>query len=102
MYHHVVYIDPGQPVQDMSIRIHIQESRNISLLRVPALRNDINEIKGIATLVGGRSSPSGITILGPAVVFTAYTLTDLSETDTWHGDSKCYMVQSDGVSKISP
>ncbi|KAK3610521.1 hypothetical protein CHS0354_008950 [Potamilus streckersoni] len=37
LYHHVVYIDPGQPVQDMNVWIHIQESRNISVVRVPPL-----------------------------------------------------------------
>ncbi|KAK3610525.1 hypothetical protein CHS0354_008955 [Potamilus streckersoni] len=49
LYHHVVYIDPGQPVLDMIVRVHIQESRKISVVRVPPLRNDISEIKGIAT-----------------------------------------------------
>ncbi|KAK3610524.1 hypothetical protein CHS0354_008954 [Potamilus streckersoni] len=61
LYHHVVYIDPGQPVEDMNVRIHIQESRKISVVRVPALGNDINKIQGIATnnlVLMARPSPN--------------------------------------------
>ncbi|XP_052285605.1 inter-alpha-trypsin inhibitor heavy chain H3-like isoform X2 [Dreissena polymorpha] len=40
-YEHVVYIDPGQVVVDMVVRVAIMESRNITKLRIPSLRNDI-------------------------------------------------------------
>ncbi|KAH3816258.1 inter-alpha-trypsin inhibitor heavy chain H4-like [Dreissena polymorpha] len=40
-YEHVVYIDPGQAVAEMKVSVSIMESRNITKLRIPPLRNDI-------------------------------------------------------------
>ncbi|WAR26685.1 ITIH6-like protein [Mya arenaria] len=41
-YEQVVYIDPGQEVDDLQVRISVMESRNITRLTVPPLRNDLN------------------------------------------------------------
>lgn len=40
-YDHTIYINPRQIVDDFRIEVYIQESREITLLRVPPLRNDI-------------------------------------------------------------
>ncbi|XP_060080552.1 inter-alpha-trypsin inhibitor heavy chain H3-like [Ylistrum balloti] len=42
-YEHVLYIDPGQVVNDLRVDIAIQESRAITSINVPPLRNDIIE-----------------------------------------------------------
>jgi Vault protein inter-alpha-trypsin. len=42
-YHHVINIDPGQVVLDMSVRVTIQESSRISYLQVPVFRTT-NEV----------------------------------------------------------
>jgi hypothetical protein len=41
VYDHVIYIDPGQIVEEMRIDVAIRESRDITVLRVPPLRNDL-------------------------------------------------------------
>ncbi|KAL3853654.1 hypothetical protein ACJMK2_017184 [Sinanodonta woodiana] len=40
-YTHTVYINPGQPVADMRVDVAILESREITKLRVPPIRNDL-------------------------------------------------------------
>ncbi|KAJ8297900.1 LOW QUALITY PROTEIN: hypothetical protein KUTeg_024431, partial [Tegillarca granosa] len=40
-YSHVIYIDPGQTVEDFQIEVAIQESRDITILHVPPIRNDL-------------------------------------------------------------
>ncbi|XP_069141634.1 inter-alpha-trypsin inhibitor heavy chain H2-like isoform X1 [Argopecten irradians] len=42
-YEHVIYLDPGQVVDDLRVDIAIQESRAINSIKVPPLRNDIIE-----------------------------------------------------------
>ncbi|OWF55795.1 inter-alpha-trypsin inhibitor heavy chain H3-like isoform X2 [Mizuhopecten yessoensis] len=42
-YEHVIYIDPGQVVDDLRIDVAIQESRAITYIKVPPLRNDTIE-----------------------------------------------------------
>ena len=37
-YEHVINIDPGQVVPDLQVEVHINESRNIRDLFVPAIR----------------------------------------------------------------
>ncbi|CAC5406710.1 unnamed protein product [Mytilus coruscus] len=44
-YKHIIYVDPGQIVEDFMIDVYIHESRNITQVSVPRLRNDI--ISGI-------------------------------------------------------
>ncbi len=41
IYEHVVHVDPGQLVRDLRVEVNIHESRDITYLRVPPLRNDI-------------------------------------------------------------
>ena len=41
VYEHVVYIEPGQPVEDLSVEVAIEENREITYLHVPPLRNDL-------------------------------------------------------------
>ncbi|KAK7490609.1 hypothetical protein BaRGS_00018212 [Batillaria attramentaria] len=41
VYEHVVYIDPGQLVEDMSVEVAIEENREITYLHVPPIRNDL-------------------------------------------------------------
>ncbi|XP_052059435.1 inter-alpha-trypsin inhibitor heavy chain H3-like isoform X7 [Mytilus californianus] len=40
-YEHIIYVDPGQIVEDFKIDVYIHESRNITKVSVPPLRNDI-------------------------------------------------------------
>ena len=40
-YEHIIYIDPGQIIEDFQIDVSIQESREITKVSVPPLRNDI-------------------------------------------------------------
>lgn len=40
-YCHVIYIDPGQTVEDFQIEVAIQESRDITSLNVPPIRDDL-------------------------------------------------------------
>ncbi|CAC5406707.1 unnamed protein product [Mytilus coruscus] len=40
-YEHIIYVDPGQIVEDFMIDVYIHESRNITKVSVPPLRNDI-------------------------------------------------------------
>ncbi|XP_053377299.1 inter-alpha-trypsin inhibitor heavy chain H3-like isoform X2 [Mercenaria mercenaria] len=50
-YEQVIYIDPGQPVPDMDITVAIVESREITDLRVPPLRNDVMaDIEDVSTI----------------------------------------------------
>ena len=41
VYEHVVYIDPGQPVEDLSIEVAIEENREITYLHVPPLMDEL-------------------------------------------------------------
>ncbi|XP_052780351.1 inter-alpha-trypsin inhibitor heavy chain H6-like isoform X2 [Mya arenaria] len=41
-YEQVVYIDPGQEVADLQVRISLKEARDITRLTVPPLRNDLD------------------------------------------------------------
>lgn len=48
-YDHVLYIDPGQPVEDMRVDVTIEENRDITYLHVPPIRSDLLtdlELKG--------------------------------------------------------
>ncbi|VDI80913.1 Hypothetical predicted protein, partial [Mytilus galloprovincialis] len=36
-YHHVIYVDPGQPIEDFEIKVFISEFRDIVKLSVPPL-----------------------------------------------------------------
>ncbi|XP_063421441.1 inter-alpha-trypsin inhibitor heavy chain H3-like [Mytilus trossulus] len=40
-YEHIIYIDPGQIVEDFTIDVAIHESRDITEVSVPPIRNDI-------------------------------------------------------------
>ncbi|VDI39193.1 Hypothetical predicted protein [Mytilus galloprovincialis] len=40
-YEHIIYVDPGQIVEDFKIDVYIHESREITKVSVPPLRNDI-------------------------------------------------------------
>ncbi|XP_071156876.1 inter-alpha-trypsin inhibitor heavy chain H3-like [Mytilus edulis] len=40
-YEHIIYVDPGQIVEDFQIEVYLQESRDITKVSVPPLRNDI-------------------------------------------------------------
>lgn len=42
-YEHVVYINPQQIVKDLQVEVAIEESRDITSVRVPPLRNDIEQ-----------------------------------------------------------
>ncbi|XP_069141687.1 inter-alpha-trypsin inhibitor heavy chain H4-like [Argopecten irradians] len=44
-YNHVIYIKPGEPVADLSIEVDINESRNITNLRIPPIKSDLFTIK---------------------------------------------------------
>lgn len=50
-YEHVIYIDPKQIVADFKIHVSIEESRELTGVRVPPIRNELEqnlEIKGCA------------------------------------------------------
>ncbi|XP_029646351.1 inter-alpha-trypsin inhibitor heavy chain H3 isoform X2 [Octopus sinensis] len=39
LYEHSIYVNPGQPVEDVKIQVYIEESKEIRILRVPPLRS---------------------------------------------------------------
>ena len=39
-YSHVIYVNPGQVVDDMIVEVAIKESRDLTSLKVPPIRND--------------------------------------------------------------
>ncbi|XP_062579365.1 inter-alpha-trypsin inhibitor heavy chain H4-like isoform X2 [Saccostrea cucullata] len=41
LYNHVIYINPGQVVDDLKINVLIKESRNITTIKTPPVRNDL-------------------------------------------------------------
>lgn len=43
-YEHVIYINPKQIVKDFQIDVSIEESRDITSVRVPPLRNDLEQV----------------------------------------------------------
>ncbi|XP_076469052.1 inter-alpha-trypsin inhibitor heavy chain H3-like [Babylonia areolata] len=49
VYEHVIYINPGQAVEDLSIEVAIEENREITYLHVPPLRNDLTTVDLSAT-----------------------------------------------------
>ena len=58
MYEHVIYIDPGQVVNDMQIEVNINELKKLTVLKVPPLRplkdnlqNQITQGSGSAILL---------------------------------------------------
>ncbi|XP_060080550.1 inter-alpha-trypsin inhibitor heavy chain H3-like [Ylistrum balloti] len=44
-YNHVIYVKPGEPVADLRIEVDIEESRNISKLRIPPIKSSLFTIK---------------------------------------------------------
>ncbi|XP_021364811.1 inter-alpha-trypsin inhibitor heavy chain H3-like [Mizuhopecten yessoensis] len=44
-YNQVIYVKPGEPVADLRIEVDIEESRNITKLRVPPIKSDLFTIK---------------------------------------------------------
>ncbi|ESO91278.1 hypothetical protein LOTGIDRAFT_105230, partial [Lottia gigantea] len=40
-YDHTVYINPGEPVDDLRVNVNLVESRYITFLRVPPIRDDL-------------------------------------------------------------
>lgn len=45
-YSQLIYIDPGEPVSDLSVRVSITEKKPITKLHVPRLRNDVSTEEG--------------------------------------------------------
>ncbi len=41
IYEHVINVKPGQVVRDLKIDVHLHESKELTLLRVPPLRNEL-------------------------------------------------------------
>ncbi|XP_041348533.1 inter-alpha-trypsin inhibitor heavy chain H3-like [Gigantopelta aegis] len=41
VYQHVIFVDPGQLVEDLKIDVALQESRDIISLRVPPIKNEL-------------------------------------------------------------
>lgn len=39
LYQHIISIDPGQTVSDLQVKVNILESRPITVLQVPLVRN---------------------------------------------------------------
>lgn len=48
-YEHIIYIDPKQIVDELLVEVYIFESREITALRIPPLRNDILESYEVST-----------------------------------------------------
>ncbi|XP_064626001.1 uncharacterized protein LOC135486827 [Lineus longissimus] len=62
MYQNVMYINPGQIVPDLKVDVFINESRNITTIRVPELKRDveesINSLEDNPIAVVDKSSPT--------------------------------------------
>ena len=41
LYNHVIYISPGQVVDDLKINVLIKESSNITTIKTPPIRNEL-------------------------------------------------------------
>ncbi|XP_078314331.1 inter-alpha-trypsin inhibitor heavy chain H4-like [Crassostrea virginica] len=41
LYNHVIYINPGQVVDDLKINVFIKESSNITIIKTPQIRNEL-------------------------------------------------------------
>ena len=41
LYNHVIYINPGQVVDDLKINVFIKESSNITIIKTPEIRNEL-------------------------------------------------------------
>lgn len=48
-YEHPIYVDPGQPVNNVSIEVFIQESKKITFIHVPPLRPNDPSLPAIET-----------------------------------------------------
>ena len=44
VYQNLININPGQVVRDMRIEVDIRESREITVLRVPPIREDVTQV----------------------------------------------------------
>ncbi|RUS89511.1 hypothetical protein EGW08_002744 [Elysia chlorotica] len=69
VYEHEIHVNPGQPVADFRVEVHIQENRPLKFVRTPALRKDFlltnlvdDSVTNDLTLVD-RPSPETATIL---------------------------------------
>lgn len=62
-YEHVIYINPKQIVADFQIHVSIEESRELTEVRVPPIRNELEqklEIKGMIVKKGDDSFSQAI------------------------------------------
>ena len=41
LYNHVIYINPGQVVDDLKINVLIKESSTITIIKTPPIRNEL-------------------------------------------------------------
>ncbi|XP_076107898.1 inter-alpha-trypsin inhibitor heavy chain H3-like isoform X1 [Mytilus galloprovincialis] len=69
-YEHIIYVDPGQIVEDFRIDVYLQESRDITKVSVPPLRNDIisdvNEGKNALAVIDRPTSKSATIHYAPS------------------------------------
>ena len=95
IYEHEIHVNPGQPVEDFRIEVHIRENRPLKFVRTPALRKDVL----LTNLVGdvGRESENGMTLLkrpSPETATILYT-PSLKEQGGKSGISARFAVQYD-------
>ncbi|XP_062582779.1 inter-alpha-trypsin inhibitor heavy chain H4-like [Saccostrea cucullata] len=90
-YEQLIYINPGQIVDDFRVDVSIEEYRNITSVHVPPLRNDI-----LTDDTEGKNKDAEIVRLSPTQVKISYSLTkSQQEILSEQGISGQFVVQYD-------
>ncbi|XP_052700582.1 inter-alpha-trypsin inhibitor heavy chain H3-like isoform X3 [Crassostrea angulata] len=87
LYDHVIYINPGQVVDDLKINVLIKETTNITTIKTPPIRNDL--------LTDGSEGTNELAVvdrLSPTKAFVSY---EPSRAEQESGISGQFIVQYD-------
>ncbi|XP_062581867.1 inter-alpha-trypsin inhibitor heavy chain H3-like [Saccostrea cucullata] len=87
LYNHVIYINPGQVVDDLKINVLIKESRNITTIKTPPIRNDL-----LTEGPEGTNQLAVVDRISPTKVFISY---EPSRAEQEPGISGQFIVQYD-------
>ncbi|XP_062574336.1 inter-alpha-trypsin inhibitor heavy chain H3-like [Saccostrea cucullata] len=87
LYNHVIYINPGQVVDDLKINVLIKESRNITTIKTPPIRNDL-----LTEGPEGTNQLAVVNRISPTKAFISY---EPSRAEQESGISGQFIVQYD-------
>ena len=92
IYEHEIHVNPGQPVQDFRIEVHIRENRPLKFVRTPALKTDF-----LLTNLVDDAGTNGFTVIerpSPETATIVYT-PDRKEQGEDKGISARFVTQYD-------